>query len=300
MEEDGNRKLGFWAKAILLTLLMVAAFIISTLKKTPEVKTPEIFFLDVGQGDSELIQEGDFQILIDGGPDDKVLSELGEVMPLWDRKIDIIILTHPHSDHISGINSILDRYEIGQVYSTGVLDTTSQYLSFLNKMKDKNIPLSVPAIGQSITPFPDGELTFLWPGDQFVKKTISNLNNSSEIVKFCVQDKCALFLGDAEQEEQDAMLQYYQDKNITSQLQAEILKVAHHGSRNGADENLLKSVSPKEAVIEVGKDNKFGHPHEEEINLLEKYKVKCYRTDQSGRVHFAFDSKISDFVIMGQ
>ncbi len=274
----------FVKKYFLVVLVLLFFFVIAEIVKSPKPDGVQIYFLNVGQGDSELIQKGDFQILIDGGPDDKVLAEIGQVMPLSDRKIDIIILTHPHADHLTGINLILDRYSVSMIYSTGVLDTTNGYFEFLNKIKDKNISFKIPGLYEKIIPFADAELDFLWPGDKYKGATLANLNNSSEVAKFCYFSHCALFTGDIETDEQAAMVDYYSQKNLSDVFHSDILKVPHHGSKNGTNEQTLEIVSPKYAVIEVGADNKYGHPHASTLELLQKYNVIVSRTDQDGTV----------------
>jgi len=270
----------------LVVLILVFSFVYAEIAKTPPSDSAEIYFLDVGQGDAELIQKGDFQILIDGGPSDAVLSELGKVMPLSDRKIDIIILTHPHADHLAGINLILERYGVGVIYSSGVLNTTNGYLEFLNKIKKKNVSFKVPKAYDKIIPFANSELDFLWPGDKYLKQNLSNLNNSSLVTKFCFFSHCALFTGDIEIDEQASMFEYYTQKNLISLFEAELLKIPHHGSRNGTNEKLLKTVVPKYAVIEVGADNKYSHPHTETVSILKKLTIQTLRTDQGGTIKF--------------
>lgn len=276
----------FIKRYFLVVLILLFFFVYAEIVKSPKTDGTEIYFLDVGQGDSELIQKGDFQILIDGGPDDKVLAEIGKVMPLTDRKIDIIILTHPHADHLRGINLILDRYSVGTVYSSGVLDTTNGYLEFLNTIKDKNISFKIPALYDKIIPFANSELDFLWPGDKYKSQTLANLNNSSEVTKFCYFKNCALFTGDIETEEQATMFDYYAQKNLIDVFKSDILKIPHHGSKNGTNEQLLKNVTPKYAVIEVGVDNTYGHPHASTLELLKKFNITTYRTDTDGTIKF--------------
>ena len=271
---------------ILVFLLVCCVLIFTEISKKPAIAGVQIYFFDVGQGDAALIQEGDQQILIDGGPDDKVLAELGSVMPAGDRKIEHMILTHPHADHITGLNQVLERYEVGEVISTGVVSTSSQYLEFLNNIKTKNIPFKVPKVGDQIAPFADGKIDFLWPGDTYLSKEIDNLNNSSEVFRFCTFDSCALFTGDMEVGEREEMIAYYMKENKLSELQAQILKVAHHGSENGTGENLLENVKAIHAVISVGLNNQFGHPHEAALTLLKEYGLIIHRTDQNGTVRF--------------
>jgi competence protein ComEC len=271
---------------ILVFLLVSGALVFTEISKKPTIAGVQIYFFDVGQGDAALIQEGDQQVLVDGGPDDKVLAELGKVMPAGDRKIEHVILTHPHADHITGLNQVLERYEVGEVISTGVISTSSQYLEFLDKIEKLKIPFKVPKVGDEISPFADSKIDFLWPGDSFLSKSIDNLNNSSEVFRFCTFDSCALFTGDMEVSEREDMIAYYTKENKLSELQAQIIKVAHHGSENGTGENLLENVKAIHAVISVGLNNQFGHPHEAALTLLKKYGLIIHRTDQNGTVRF--------------
>ncbi|MCL5410961.1 MAG: MBL fold metallo-hydrolase [Patescibacteria group bacterium] len=291
-------------------LITLAVFIWVAVVRSPSGTGCNIYFFDVGQGDAALIEKGNFQILIDGGPDDKILSEIGKAMPLTDRKIEVVILTHPHADHLVGINQILDRYEVGKIYSTGVIHTTNAYLEFLDKINPpaggKNISLEVPDVAEEITPFDNGKLRFLWPGKRDVGKSAedNNLNNTSLVSRFCYFDHCVLLPGDLETDGQEEMFSYYSSKqsevpaeksaNNNSQpsasnnniFQSEILKVAHHGSVNGTNQKLLDIVKPKFAVISVGADNKFGHPHAGTLDLLQKANIQYYRTDRDGTVEF--------------
>jgi len=121
-------------KVILSALILIAVFIWTSLARSPESAGVNIYFFDVGQGDAELIQNGDYQILIDGGPSDEILSKLGEAMPIADRNIEIMILSHPHADHLVGLNQVLERYNVEKIYSSGVLHTSNEYLEFLEKV----------------------------------------------------------------------------------------------------------------------------------------------------------------------
>lgn len=287
-------------------LITLVVFIWVAVVRSPSGTGCNIYFFDVGQGDSALIEKGDFQILIDGGPDDKILSNIGQAMPLTDRKIEVVILTHPHADHLVGINQVLDRYEIGKIYSTGVIHTTNAYLEFLDKVKNKNISLEVPDVAEEIAPFDNGKIKFLWPGKRDVGKSAedNNLNNTSLVSRFCYFDHCVLLPGDLETDGQEEMLSYYSSKqNEASALkseskssqplvsnnnifQSEILKVAHHGSVNGTNQKLLDIVKPKYAIISAGADNKFGHPHAATLDLLQKANIQQYRTDRDGTIEF--------------
>ena len=271
-------------KVVLAALALLAIFLIIEIARSPGVDGVQLYFFDVGQGDSILIQKGNYQILIDGGPDDEALLQLGRAMPLIDRNIEVLILTHPHADHLTGINQILERYKIDQIYFNGTTHTSNGYLEFLHKIKDKNITVNVPVINQKTTIFENAELTFLSPGEKYKNQSIENLNNTSEVVKFCYYSECALLLGDLETDGQGEMFAELDSRQIN--YQTSILKIAHHGSTNGTDQTTLDKIKPQYAVIEVGADNKFGHPHAATIDLLNRAGVKTYRTDRDGTVEF--------------
>jgi len=243
-----------------------------------------IYFFDVGQGDAALIQKDHFQILIDGGPNDKVLAELGRVMPLGDRSIEKIILTHPHADHITGLNLVLDRYEVSEVISSGVISSSNQYIEFLNKIKDKDIPLIIPSIGEKDQLFDNGTMEYLWPGDEYMQKEISNLNNSSVVSRFCYFENCTLFAGDIETDAQSEMFAKNSDR--LPDFAAKIIKISHHGSKNGSNNALFDNVKPGAAVISAGKDNQFGHPHTVTLDLLKSFNITTLRTDQNSTIEF--------------
>lgn len=271
-------------KIILSVLVLLTVFLIVEIVRSPDKDSLQLYFLNVGQGDFELIQKGNYQILIDGGPDDSILTELGKAMPLTDREIEIIILTHPHADHLTGLNQVLERYQVGQIYLSGSTTTSNTYLEFLNSIKSKSISTKIPTVGEKIAPFDNGEMTFLWPGDKYKDRSIENLNNTSEVTKFCYFAECAVFLGDQETDEQKLMYSELDKQNID--YTAQILKIAHHGSTNGTDQTTLDKVKPRYAVIEVGANNKFGHPHAATIDLLNVAGIKTYRTDSDGTVEF--------------
>lgn len=295
-----------FTKIFLGTLILAAVFIWAAVVKSPNTQADSnvhLYFLNVGQGDSELIEKGDYQILIDAGPDDSVLPELGKVMPLTDRKIDVVILTHPHADHLVGLNSIIDRYEIGKIYYSGAKYDSNGYAEFLDKTKNKNVSLEVPELGEKIVPFENSEFTFLWPGKKYEGSSADNPNNVSEVGRFCYFNQCALFTGDIETDEQEGMFNYYAlgqnvaaEKSENSQppsninpFQSDILKISHHGSSNGTNQQLLDIVQPKIAIIEVGANNKFGHPHASTLELLQNAKIQQYCTDKDGTIDFVFN-----------
>ncbi len=275
-----------FTKPILIFLGLSLLLIIISVAKDPPADGAEIYFLNVGQGDAVLIQKNDVQILIDGGPDETVLSELGKYMPLGDRKIETIILTHPHADHLVGINAVLNRYEVDTVYGSGVISSTNQYLEFLDKIKTKKINFKVPQIGESLEPFSFGNVSFLWPGDQYLGKNIENINNSSIVAKFCYYQKCTLLTGDIEKDEQDQMIGYYVAREEVNQFKADIYKVPHHGSNTATNEDFYRIVNPTFSIISCGKDNRYGHPHQAALTLAREFQNQILRTDRDGTIKF--------------
>ncbi|OQB05883.1 MAG: ComEC family competence protein [bacterium ADurb.Bin212] len=264
----------------LLIIILVAIW--AEIAKSPKDNGLKIYFFDVAQGDATLVSKGDYQILIDGGPSSDVLSGVGEVMPPRDREIEAVVLTHPHADHLVGLNQILERYNVKQIYLSGVLHTSNQYLEFLQKIKDSGISSEVPQINQQFVPFEGAVFEFLWPGDKYRNKEVDNLNNSSLVTKFCYLEQCALFMGDLET---DAQAEMFMGNSLTD-YSAQILKISHHGSTNGTNQTLLEKVRPKYTVISVGADNKYGHPHNATLKLIEQFGVSILRTDRDGTIIF--------------
>lgn len=243
-----------------------------------------VHFLDVGQGDSILIQSPDgYDILIDGGPDARVLSELGKYMPFWDFKIDMVILTHPHSDHVGGLVDVLSTYDVDTVIMTGAVHTSGDYLKFLEMVRENNISVMIPSIHESRAISDDFSLEFLYPLENFSGKKVENLNNTSVVFRLRYGDTSFLFTGDAEKEVEAILVDKYEN------LQADVLKVGHHGSLTSSTELFLEKVKPKFAVISAGRDNKFGHPSSRILARFERIGARVFRTDLSGSVTLESD-----------
>lgn len=272
-------------KYFLSALILVLVFIVANIAKSPDDENVHVYILNVGQGDSILIQKKDYQILVDAGPGHITLEELGKVMPVLDRKIEQVIITHPHQDHIGAINEVIDRYEVGEIFGSGVLATNSDYIQMLKNIKDKNIKFTVPLVGEKISFTENEELIFFWPGEEYKEKEIDNINNSCEVVKLCYFSHCALLLGDLEMDGQAQMLPKQTDLSVFS---SELLKIAHHGSVNGTNQQLLDVVKPKFAAISVGADNQFGHPHAKTLDLLSQNNIPISRTDRDGTIEYIF------------
>lgn len=238
----------------------------------------KIYFLDVGQGDSIYVRNKSLDILIDGGSANKVLPELGKYMPFFDRKIEYVILTHAHEDHIGGLVEIIKRYEIEQIIMTDKVSTSGEYIEFLNLIKQKNIKTILANDLENLTINDAINLDFFWP--KIDTKNLS-LNNSSIVCKLNYYNISILLTGDAENEVLIKIAQQFGNK-----LKSEILKMPHHGSKTANNELFISYSSPEFAIISVGEKNKFGHPHEETLSILNNLQIPILRTDKLGTIKF--------------
>jgi competence protein ComEC len=256
-----------------LFLIFIYFFLISEKKKDLE-----IYFLDVGQGDSILIKTVDnFNILIDGGPDKKVLNGLSKHLSWFSGKIDLLILTHPHDDHVAGLIDVLDRYKIKQIFYTGVVHNSPAYLEWLNKVKINKIPVNIIDCEQEIV-LNNLKLNFIYPNKSLLNKKVDNLNNSSIVFKLSYFDFSILLAGDAEQEIEKILI------NEKIDLKAKIFKASHHGSETANSLEFLKVINPEVFIIQVGKENKFNHPSLRVLKRVFKKGIKVFRNDLDGEI----------------
>lgn len=273
----------------ILLILGIAACITAIFAFWLTFRAPEnleIDYLDVGQGDAELIQTPFGQnILIDGGPGDKVLKSLGKALPWWDRKIDLMILTHPHDDHVTGLIEVLKRYQVKKILYTGVNHDSPNYIAWLETVRAKKISLTIIDRPQVIELGKDCALEIIYPNKNLSGLAVENLNNSSIIAKLVYKENKFLFVGDAEEEVEKELLKLKID------LKADVLKIGHHGSTTSTSEDFLRAVSPLKAVIEVGADNEFGHPQVRILKRLENADIEIFRTDLLGNIRLKSDGK---------
>ena len=242
-----------------------------------------IYFLDIGQGDSILIKTPEnHQILIDGGPGNTVIEELGEVLPFFDKSIDLVVLTHPHADHVDGLIEVLKRFNVNNVLITGVSYDSPDYKEFLNEIEKKNINVLV---AESRTDFRFGNVLFdiIYPKNSIAGKKFPNVNNSSITMRVLYKNKKILLTGDLESEAEQKLI-------LTGiNLKADIFKAGHHGSKTASSMDLLRKVNPTFTVIQSGAGNSFGHPHKETLENFKKIGVKkVFRNDLQGRIEFIF------------
>lgn len=265
-------------------LLLVSLLIGFAVNSQQNRQNLEIDFLDVGQGDAILIKTPYEQnILIDGGPNSKVLSQLGRNLAFFDKKIGLLVLTHPHSDHVAGLVEVLRRYQVKKVLMTGVVHTAPDYQAFLGEIKSQQIPVEYAVGIQDYNLGDDLMLKILYPLNDLRKQEIDNLNNSSIVLKLIYKNNSFLFTGDAEELVEIDLLAAKID------LHAQVLKVGHHGSKSSSSPAFLEAVKPQYAVISAGVNNDFGHPHLRTLDNLKKNNIEILRTDQRGTIKFISD-----------
>ena len=266
-----------------------------------------LYFCDVGQGDAAYIRTPSNQdMLIDGGPDDKVLSCLGRHMPFYDRTIDVVILSHPQKDHLQGLISVIDRYNVGYFIIGVEGNDTEGYKKLIQTIKKKNIKIKNLYTGDSLSL---GKVNFsvLWPERKWVASqlgsdlqraegltpttsavlgltTDTELNNFSYYLDLNYGSFNALFTGDGDSQIQPEIM-----KN-TVLPDIDVLKFPHHGSKTGILSEFLDKIKPELAVISVGK-NSYGHPTKEAIELLSNRSISIKRTDREGDVEIISDGR---------
>ena len=253
----------------------------------------KVVFFDIGQGDSAFIEtpEG-HQILIDGGPSGKrLLGKLSKEMPFWDKTIDLIVLTHPDSDHLTGLNYVLDRYKVENILWTGVLKETKTFQTWLDKIEQENANIVIASVGKEIQA---GEAKFfvLYPFESLDGELREKDSNDGSIVlKLLFGKNSFLFTGDISAKIEK---QFLPRSALPVGLGADVLKVSHHGSKNASSKEFLGIVAPEIAVISCGENNSYGHPHPDVLNNLQDFGILVLRTDESGDIKI-FSNGISYF-----
>jgi competence protein ComEC len=231
-----------------------------------------VSFLDVGQADCTVIQYGNNTMLIDAGGNSGAASLVATLKNMNISRFDVVIGTHPHEDHIGGLDAVINSFDIGTIYMPKVSNNTKTFEDVLLAIKNKGLTVTTPVPGTSFALGGDVQCIILAPNNQ----SYSDLNSYSIVLKITFNGRSFLFTGDAEVDSEQEMLSKGYD------LKADVLKVGHHGSTSSTSSAFLTAVSPEYAVIFVGINNTYGHPHQETLDKLNAAGIKVYRTDLSG------------------
>lgn len=273
-----RRKLVIIILAILALLFLTAGLLILL---TPKNNNLQVAFLSVGQGDAILIRTPDARnILIDGGPDQSILTRLGEVLPWYDRRIDLIILTHNHDDHLQGLLAVLKKYQVDG-FLTGKLamplpkDLASGLASHQVTYREMNA-------GESLELAPNVKIKALWPNSG---QPIIDINDRSLVLELTYGQKKFLLAGDAGIFAETELLK----NNLASDV--DVFKLSHHASDTANSQEFLDKIKPEFGVVEVGIDNRLGHPNRRILKRLERVGARVLRTDLDGSIVFVTDGR---------
>lgn len=242
-----------------------------------------VSFIDVGQGDSEFIELPNGEtMLIDAGTNETGKNVVDYIKSLGYTSINYVVGTHPHEDHIGGLDDVIKTFDIGSIYMPKITADTKTFEDVLDAAESKNLMINTAKSGVAIMDTEDLSIKFLAP----TLDSYENTNDYSAVVKVVYGETSYLFTGDAEE---------FSENLITDDVNADVLKVGHHGSSTSTSTEFLKKVSPSSAVISCGKDNSYGHPHSETLQKLADMGTEVYRTDELGTIVSVSDGKTITF-----
>ena len=244
----------------------------------------KVTFIDVGQGDSAFIEFPDGKcMLIDAGERADSINAIHFIQKAGYSRIDHLVVTHPHSDHMGGMVKIIEAFEIGEIYMTNAVNNTSSFEELLDTIERENIPLKQAKKGVVITSGNELEARFLSP----VSEEYDELNNYSSVVKITYKSKSFLFMGDAET---------LAEEELGMEVACDVVKIGHHGSNTSSGDDFVKRTGADYGVISVAETNKYGHPHSEVVDRWIKNGTKIFRTDDCGNITFVTDGKEFEIV----
>jgi len=240
-----------------------------------------VSFLDVGQGDAIFIESADgVQILIDGGADGSVLREIGKKMPLWDRTIDAVVATHPDKDHIGGLVDVFERYEVRHFIEPGVENDTTPTLALMRAVQNESgVLTAIARRGMRLQLGNDAYADILFP-DRDVSKV--ETNTGSIIIRVVDGDTSFLLTGDAPSSVEKHVI-------TLGDIESDVLKAGHHGSKTSSSEEFIRAVAPSYVIFSRGCDNTYGHPAAEVVQRFEKLKIPALDTCEEGTISLYSD-----------
>lgn len=272
---------------VIIIIITVATLYVSYQARTP--RTLLVSFLDVGQGDAIFIQSpSGVQMLIDGGPDNSVLEEIHQVMPLFDKSIDIVVATHPDSDHISGLIEVVERFSVGAFFESGAQNENGVQSILAKKIMDKKIPTHVVRRGE-VYDLGGGVLFSILYPNKDVSKVESN--SGSIIARLSYGEYSFLLTGDAPVDSELLLVGADEGK-----LRSTVLKLGHHGSDTSTSVTFLSAVRPIYTIVSAGKNNKYNHPHPNVVERIEKFGSILLKTEDRGTITFSTNGKVIEVV----
>lgn len=282
-------------------ILMIFGLLTGLIFSWPD-KNLHVIACDVGQGDAILLTKGFSQVLVDGGPNDKVLNCLSKYMPFWDKNLEIVVATHPDKDHIGGLAKVIERYNLTSFVSINEANNTTTFANLQRAVWQKDVPVHIAQKGDKIkiddlqitvlSPQKSGKNYLVWNqdvasepvlGDKTANPKVSN-NDQSVVLLADFNNFEVLLTGDISQAVEKKLV----EEDDLSQV--EVLKVSHHGSKYGTSQEILEEMKPKVALIGVGK-NQWGHPTDEVLSRLKKFGVKIFRTDIKESIEIISDGQ---------
>lgn len=272
-----NKKLSIVHLIIVLCLSVFAFSTYSTAQEKDGLL--KIYFLDVGQGDAIFIEAPNGnQVLIDGGPDNKVLSKLANAMPFYDRDIDVVVATHTHADHITGLVEVLKRYDVANIVEVGDKNISPIYGKWEETIEEEDANYIKAIAGEMIDLGNEATLTILTPLKSYDGVILKNPHEANITILLQYKSFRVLLAGDMEMPLERQLLLNGGD------VSADVLKIGHHGSKTSSSELFLSAVRPKFGFIEVGGGNQYGLPASAILSRLENFGIKYYRTDIDGSI----------------
>lgn len=270
--------LAFIVFSLLSIFMMSCSYPTTKVKPNPHVML--VHYIDVGQGDSILIQVNNKNLLIDSGPKSDRKKLFSYLSSLYLDKLDYVIETHPHDDHIGNMAEVIKKYNVSKFYAPKVQSSTKTFEQMIDALKSKNLKINVIKKGtNSIDLGENTKISVFSP----IKDSYEDLNNYSPVIKIEYGNTSFLFTGDAQEDVEKDILANNED------IKADVLKIGHHGSSTSTSEGFLAKVNPSISVVSVGKDNIYNHPSENTIKNLKKNNIITYRTDIDGTILLSSD-----------
>lgn len=254
---------------------------------TAEASALEVHFIDVGQADCALLVSNGHYMIIDGGNNDDADTIVSYLKEQGVETLDAVVGTHPHEDHIGSLDTIINSFDVEAVYMPKIMHTSQTFEDVLDAIANKGLQIKSPDPGDTFS-FNGLPVEVLGPQQEY-----SDFNNNSIVLKVAAGETKFLFTGDAEEAAEKDIL------NAGCDLQADVLKVGHHGSSTSTSDAFLQAVSPKYAVISVGTGNKYGHPENVTLDKLKNIGAEVYRTDLQGTVICSTDGEAITFRCTG-